>query len=502
MTRGLIAQPGNTDSFYHFNAAHRLVQGQGLTDPYLWTYIGLPESLPAPSHLYWMPLTALSAALGMALLNQPGDYAAAQLPFTMMFFALAWAGYWLGLRLGGTRRHAWVAGLLTVFSGFFTRFWGTTDTFAPYALAGSLCLVCMGKAAAAPQPSVRWYALAGALAGLGHLTRADGVLLLLVGWAVIFWPGRGAAWITRPRLLAAVLMTAAYLLVMLPWFVRNLQGVGVLLPVGGAQGFWYTEYNDLFNYPPEVDPASVPLGRLLAARWEAFTNNLATFIAVEGFVVMMPLMLVALWRRRRDGFLRGFWLYALGLHLLMTLVFPFAGYRGGLLHSAAALVPWWAALAVLGVDDVVAWAAARRKRWQPAAARRMFSAGLVCIALFLSLYIGNAGRVPATVPRLYPALRALLPADAVVMINDPAQLYYFTGLRGVVLPNAPPEVILEIARRYGVTHLVIEGINEDGRQSGAAPAALWPLLYTLPDFLVPLPLEAFPAVRVYALAAP
>ena len=111
-TRGLVAQPGFTDAFYHFNAAARLAHGDGLTDPYLWTYIGAPDHLPAPSHLYWMPLTSLIAAVGMALFG--ASYAAAQLPFTLMYAATAGVGFWLGGRIGGGRRHAWVAGLLTL----------------------------------------------------------------------------------------------------------------------------------------------------------------------------------------------------------------------------------------------------------------------------------------------------------------------------------------------------------------------------------------------------
>ena len=80
MTRGLTARPAYTDAFYYFNAADRLVSGQGLTDPYLWTYIGAPDHIPGPSHGYWMPLASLIAALGMWIFNAPGDYAAAQIP--------------------------------------------------------------------------------------------------------------------------------------------------------------------------------------------------------------------------------------------------------------------------------------------------------------------------------------------------------------------------------------------------------------------------------------
>jgi len=42
------------------------------------------------------------------------------------------------------------------------------------------------------------------------------------------------------------------------------------------------------------------------------------------------------------------------------------------------------------------------------------------------------------------------------MVNDPAALYYHTGRMGVVVPNASPEVIPEIAAKYGVTYLVVD----------------------------------------------
>ena len=512
ITRGLIAGPGFTDVFYHLNAANRLVSGQGLTDAYLWTYIGAPETLPVPSHLYWMPLTSLSAAFGMWLFNAPGNYAAAQFPLTLMFAGTVYVGFWLGGRLGGTRRHAWIAGLLTLFSGFYTRFWGAVDTFAPYALVGSLCLVFIGLAVDRPEsetstrPSLLFFALAGAMSALAHLTRADGVLLLIVGWAVILWPfGKGRS--PRQRIFSLVVMTGAYLLVMLPWFIRNLNAIGTPMPLGGTQAIWFTEYNDIFNYPPQSNPATFfanGLGTLFATRWEAFagnqglfSGNLGTFLAVEGLVVMTPLMLIGLWRRRSLPFLRGFWLYALSVHLAMTLIFPYPGYRGGLLHSAAALVPWWAALGIVGLDDCVEWIAKRRHSWNTGVAKLIFSGALLAVAIFLSVNIGQRNAVPPVqTPALYRELLDKLPKDARMMINDPGQLYYFTGFSGVVLPNEAPEAILAIARKYQVGYVLLEEVTPEN--TAASSAKLWPILTALPDFLTLVPLDN-PGVRLYAI---
>jgi hypothetical protein len=545
ITRGLVAQPGFTDAFYHYNAAERLVSGEGLTDDYLWVYIGAPDSLPAPSHIYWMPLTSLSAALGIAVLNAPDDYTAAQLAFVLMLAGAACTGYWLGARLGGKARHAWMAGLVTLLGGFYMRFWGATDTFVPYALVGSLCLVCMGLGVKVGrtserddplrykdqnphpptpsplhregeensslgrtklfvqqgrgEPAIRtyvWFAVSGALVALGHLTRADGLLLLLVGWVVIVWEREMPF---SKRLLSIAVLTLVYLLVMLPWFVRNLSAVGSPLPVGGTQGIWYGDYNDLFNYPPDASPQTFfadGLGLLLSTRWEALLENLKTFVAIEGMIVLTPLMLIGLWVRRRDGFLRGFWLYALGLHLAMTLLFPFPGIRGGLFHSASALLPWWAALGAAGLDDAVDWIARRRKNWKAGTAKWIFSAALLGFIVILSLMIALPRRVNVGTPSLYTWLMGQVPPDARVMINDPAQLYYFTKRGGVVLPNEAPDVIPEIARKYGVRYLLLEGVTENGQAQ--ASQKLWPILTDDYDFLIPVALD-YPGVKLYEI---
>lgn len=505
VTYGLVQGPSFTDAFYHFNAAQQLVTGHGLTDHYLWHYIGAPDSLPTPSHLYWMPLTSLSAALGMWLFDAPGNYAAAQVPLALMLAGIVTIGFWLGERLGGTRRHAWLAGLLTLMGGFFARFWGATDTFAPYGLAGASCLLFAGLALESARRRYVYWALAGAMAGLGHLARADGLLLLLAGWAAILWPFyRRQAASSRGRLLALVVMTAAYLLVMAPWFVRSYRLTGSLLPVGGTQGIWFTEYNDLFNYPPDSSPATFfanGLDLLWQTRWQAFTANVGTLIAVEGMIVLFPLMLMGLWRRRAEPFLRGFWLYALGLHLAMTLVFPFPGVRGGLFHSAAALFPWWMALGAVGLDDAVDWIAKRRRSWKPGAAKAVFSAALLVFALALTLSVALPRRGTTATPALYPALSAQLPDDARVMINDPARLYYYTGLSGVVLPNEAPDTILTIARKYHIGYVVLESVEDDaGRVAWAISDKLMPMLDHPPEFLTEIPIDV-PGVKLYAIEA-
>src|SRR5690606_26093449 len=82
----LVEQPGYMDAYYYYNAAHRLVSGDGLTDPYVWHYLDAPDALPAPSHTYWMPLQSLLAAGAMALGG--ATFGAAQVPSVLCYAGL------------------------------------------------------------------------------------------------------------------------------------------------------------------------------------------------------------------------------------------------------------------------------------------------------------------------------------------------------------------------------------------------------------------------------
>ncbi len=487
-----VPEPAYTDAYYYFNAGRRLAQGEGLTDPYIaLTYIGAPEALPAPAHTYWMPLTSLLVALA------GGSFRLGQVIFVLMWVALAVLAFWLGGRLGGSRRHAWAAGLLTVCPGYYAPFLTTTDTFAPFGLLGALSLLAMGLG--------RWrggwrhYALAGALAGLAHLARADGLLLVGVLALMAVWPRPESGSETRPHNFKRGLAwtgagLAAYGLVMLPWLVRNWRAIGTPLPVGGAATIWLRGYDEIVRYPAAITADSFfawGWENIVRSRWEALVNNLGTFVAVEGLIVLSPLIVIALIRRWRHPLLLPVAVYAVLLHLAMTVAFAYPGYRGGLFHSAAALIPWWMAAGVLGLDDVVDWVARRRRHWRAATAKMIFTAAAIVIAALLTVAVSRTrlGRSGASDP-LIRAAREVLPEDAVVMSNDPAAVYYHTGLSGVVVPDSGPEAIRALAGRYGVTHVLLDEnrtlpLNDlyEGREQ--------------PPFLRPIPQDVADSVRVF-----
>lgn len=480
-----ITGPGYTDAYYYFNAGQRLASGQGLTEPYIaLTYLNAPESLPAPAHTYWMPLPSLLVALA------GGTFRVAQIPFVMMWVGLALLAFWLGARLGGTPRHAWAAGLLTVFCGFYAPYLVLPETFAPFGLAGALSLLMMGLGRV--RRDWRLYVVGGALAALAHLTRADGLLLPGILVLVTLWPERDRDYAARARISGVLAGIAGYGVVMAPWMVRNLTVIGTPLPVGGTATMWLRGYNELVSYPPSMSLASFlewGAGNILASRWEAFTNNLGTFVAVEGLVVLAPLIILAVVRRWRDPLILPVTLYALALHLAMTLAFAYPGYRGGLFHSAAALIPWWMVLGLLGLDDAIEWIARRRRTWRPAQAKRIFTVAVIVIAVALTArsVMGRWGGVDTT---RYAALDALLPDNAVVMSNDPAALYYHAGRAGIVIPEAAPEDLRDLLARYDVTHLVLDANHTDSLADVYAGRQTF-------DFLTPMAQDALPDVLVF-----
>ncbi|MEK7278776.1 MAG: glycosyltransferase family 39 protein, partial [Chloroflexota bacterium] len=428
--------------------------------------------LPHPSHLYWMPLTSIIAALSMLLFGQ--TFAAARVPFVVIASLLPPIAYRIARTVGSgwiadvadaerhplhakrlqnplppLPRHALTAGLLTVFSGFYPAFWGTTDAFALYACIGALTLFAIARGAETGR--LRWWALAGVGAGLAHLTRADGILLLAV--ALFF------AFTSRPHPHTPILLFG-YLLVTLPWFIRNIQVAGSPFGAGGAGTLWLIEYNDLFNYPSNLSAAryfAAGPAVILRGKWEALITNMQTILAVQGLIFLAPFIAIGLWRLRKHSLYRPVILYAALLYAAMTFAFSFPGARGGLFHSGAALAPFYFPAALVGLDAAIEWIAARRAHWQAEKAKRNFSVITVVLACLLSLGLlwtrlpkWNEGSVA------FALIGAAIPGDAVVMSNNPPGLWIATGHPGVPLPNGDASTVMAVADQFHVRYLLLD----------------------------------------------
>jgi 4-amino-4-deoxy-L-arabinose transferase-like glycosyltransferase len=486
----LNPRPSYLDSYYHYNAAARWASGEGLTDTALWVYLGLPEGLQepiteTPSHLYWMPMTSLLAGASMKVFGI--SYAAAQIPMALCYAGAillsALAGGWLG----GAKRHAALAMLLMLASSSFAPMWGETDTFAPYALFGAGALAAMVQARVTD--NWRWWLFAGLLSGAGHLTRSDGLLLVMVGVLVALLSGR------RSRTVGLAAVVIGYLVVMGPWFVRMINVVGAPLPVGGLQTAYITAYEQIFRYPwHELSLGSVGIPALIQTRIETLPQNLGTFFVSEGWLVLWPLMLWGLFRAHPAARLT-VGLFALGLHVAMSLVFAWPAARGGLFHGASALMPWWSALTIIGAEALIDRLIRRQPRMRTFT--QVLVLGITVAAAFLMTSFTLSTPKRATEPQSITALRPLLTAGDRLMATDPALNYYHLGVGGVVLPDAPVAQLEQMAETFDLDYFVFEGIIEqpDGMLDPIAPESLKAIMNETPPFLQLV--EDFGHTRLY-----
>jgi len=462
LTMPLLSGPGYMDAAYYVDGALNLYEGRGFNDLFLWNYMGDPAGIPQPSHLYWMPLSSLLIYPSFLVLGP--TFRAAQVPFVLLSALLPVLSYWVAYGVSQQRRRAVVSGLLTILSGFYLLRWVTPDNFAPFAIAGGICLWALGQGI---EKSGRgWFALAGVGAGLGHLSRADGMLLVAVAGLMVFWSACRDR--TQIRRLAGglVWLVIGYLIVMGPWFVRNWVTIGRPLATDGAQTVWLTDYDDLFGYR---NPLTVERylawgwGNIVSSKLRALWLNLQTVLFVGWMIFLVPPGLVGVWRLRKRASFQGAWLYLVVLYLAMSLVFTFAGWRGGMLHSLVALLPFFYAAAMEGLDAFVAWMVRRRKSWRQREAQTVFSGAAVVFALALSLVLAVQAAPAARAEHPYQQVAGWLEAEsdpqARVMINDPAMLYYYGRRPCVVIPNGELDTVIEVMRRYHVQFLVLDENN-------------------------------------------
>lgn len=461
-----LQTPGYMDADYYFGGALRLAQGAGFSEPYLWNYLAPVTALPAPSHLYWMPLTSLVAAAGMVVFGD--SFRAAQVMMVLTAATLpVLALYIARVELGGSRRVGWVAGLLAALGGFFLVRWGTTDGFGLYGLVGTGFLLTTAHGLRGP--GWRCWLAAGLLAALAHLTRADGVLLVGVGGLLALGYAVRERWPWQRLLMAWGLLVLGYLLLMGPWLVRNVLVIGSPLAPGGSQSLWLHDYNELFNYQQPLtlaDYLAPGWGAIARQKLDGLWQMAQNMVAVQGLIVVTPLIVLAAWQRRRDPLVQTGLLYEAVLVLVMGVVFTLPGVRGGFFHSAAALHPLLMALGALGLDAAVDWAAARLPHWQPEAAKPRFAGLLLAVAAVLTLAVTvrplqtwNADVA------LYAEGQAWLAAnapEAVLAVGNPPGWWAGTGHAAVVIPNGDAEMLWAVVEQFDVDVVLLDANHPGG----------------------------------------
>jgi hypothetical protein len=406
---------------------------------------------------------------------------AARLPYILLAGLYPVLSVSLARKMGVSSKNLWIAGGLGVFSGVYLVYASIPETFGPYLVLGAtflLLLMWEGWGTVHGRPLI-WHSwLLGLAAGAMHLTRTDGILWASGGMLWILWTTRQPR--TRRKYREMInsigLYLAGYLLFMGAWYARNLVSYGTLMPFGNTRALWITAYNQTFNFPVDAINFSTwcaaGLDVHLTAWMEALSRNLGNLLVVQGMIFLLPLIIAGLWQMRRTKAIQfGLLLWA-GSFLLMTVIFPYAGARGGYLHSGSAFqCLFWAAVPI-GLERFVDWGH-RKRNWQVSQALPTFGVFILVIAglmtgwFYATKIVGWPGGAQwGQGTKTYELIgNRLNEFDAnpagLVMVNNPPGFYYATGRSSIVIPGGDESQLVAAARYYGAHLLILESGQEN-----------------------------------------
>jgi hypothetical protein len=451
--------PGYMDAEYYYAMGLRIVNNHTLSEPFAWNYLNGFSGLPQPGFTFWMPAPAFLAGLSMLITRGIGfSHARAGFVITSAFIPIivAMATY----KVTGKKEIGLTAGLLSVFSGFYAPFLTTIDSFGMIMLLGGAYLLV------AQQCTERWkFYLMGLMVGLMHLSRADGFIWIIP--AVFIAVSEKKNLLTR-----FLLIFFGYLNVMFPWFIRNWVVLGSPLPPGNSRMFWLTSYDDLFLYHIEslnfITWSAQGLRSIINNISGALFANLKTALFIQGQIILLPLILIGLFDYRKNRTIRSLvttWIFAF---VVMTVVFPFAGSRGGFFHSGAAFQPVFWLLAAVGLDRFIHWGINNR-RWKEVQARPILTAGLLVILMSVTAFVHNQrvrGSSTKDVQWNQGYLAAIevdrkledlnIPEGELVMINNPPGLYIASGRSAITIPSGGIHEIFTAAAEAQAGVLILE----------------------------------------------
>jgi hypothetical protein len=497
--------PAYPDSYYYVDVARSIYAGNGLTIDLIWIFpevggvIPAQPTLPIPSNAHWMPLASLVQLPFMAVLGPTA--VASALPFAFIG-AVAAPITWAVARDAGA---SWVvavgAGILVAIPVLTAAFMVQPDNFSLYQ---PLVLGALWMGARGLKGSPRAFVAAGLLAGLATLSRNDGLLVLgALGLAFLWdrWRHRRIPWA------AAVACVGLFVLVMAPWWLRQLTVFGSISPSTASGKVFFirdiAEWNSI-STPATLDHLlGMGIGPLLLSRVGGLVAAVMIYVTLVAGFILAPFMIGGAWLRRRSLGFGPFFIYAGLLFAFSALISAVHVPGGTFIHSAIALAPHSYILALEGIVAAVLWVAARRPAWQPEAAKRVFTGAAVAFAAVAAL--GGAAFVHqawadsrAKFLRVAEALDgAGAGSSARVMSIDAAGTKYWTGRGGVVLVNDPEPTIEAVARAYEIDWLVLD--REDSVEPLAPILEGGPRPSWLGDPVLahgqPLQLAVFPVIR-------
>lgn len=487
----LVAFTPTEGSQYYVGVAANLVAGQGLVSDAVWSYATPPQVVPKPAFELWLPMATFVAALPMALVG--ATLASAQAGMALLGASvapLAWfvgreAAAVSGLDARRTRAVAITSGLVAAILAPFVTAVAGPDSTTPFLVFGTLAAVVAPRALPSRTAVARrpWLAPLGfgLVLGLAYLSRQEAIWIALA-WLLLAAvdlrhqaPGRrlrsgvGTLW---PVVLGGLLVVG-------PWLLRNTLDLGGPLPGQAVENLWLRRNEDIFAWldrPTAAGYLGRGAGGWLGDRVEAILHQLVSVVVTPAFPIGLLglIAVVGLWRSpalRRPTSL-AMLLLSGGLTFAATaLLFPVATRWGTFLHSAGPLLVGLVVATALAGDALMARISMRRAWGKvnvvlvPIA---LLAVALPLLALQLLIVARQAdalgARYAATAIHLAQLTGSQGDGDRarpVYLTDHPMWLAEVTGDLAIALADEPFASVVDLARTFGATWIVV--LDKDGR---------------------------------------
>jgi hypothetical protein len=460
------------DSYYYVDVARALQSGHGFNIDFIWSFVDvggripIDPTLPIPSNAHWMPLASIIQLPTIWLLGPTS--LASTIPFAILGALAAPMTWLLAREIGCSPRVAMAAGIAVAAPAAATLFMAQPDNLALYQPLGLGVLWLTARGLKGKGGS---YVLAGLLVGIATLARNDGILLgAAVGLAFVWdrwraWRSSGSRAPAIPWRYAGACF-ALFLVVVAPWYIRQLVVFGSLSPSSTSGRILmiqtYEQMNSVTGDTSLAGFLSQGIGPLLQSRLLGFVSALQIYFVIATPIVLAPFVLIGGWARQRSIEFGPFFAYAAILFAAAGLVFAVHVPYGTFLHSAVALVPMTFILAFEGAVIASRWTARHRPTWTEEGAARLFLMASVASVMVnataftaLAMPAWNADR-DNRLAAGHALEAAGAPVTDLLLSADPAGFKYFTDRGGVVTPNDSLEVIHAVAADYDIRWLVLE----------------------------------------------
>lgn len=445
-----MQSPGHGDHAYYFELAKNLAEGRGFVIDYVWHFLVLPDGLTHYSNDFWMPLTSIIISVFLMAFGK--SMLSALLPSIIFGLGLAFITFFIGMEYTKSRMISLWSAIICLFAPSLFKYSLLTDSSVYYAVFVAAGLLMIIKAKSQP----KFYIAAAIFAGLAHLTRQDGLFLMLVLLLAIVVSADNM----KSKMRLVIFGLAAYLLTISPLPVINFMSTGRLFISKTYKIAFVTTHDDIYSYAKDLSLSSYlswGMRNILTSKIAALWNNIIAILqsfsrelVVISILAFSRMISLKIWRFRWNDYYPPLVFLAL-LFIFYTLIATFPAMGGAFFRSAMAFVPFGIVMAVEMLKKII---------------RKPQAFGLLMMLILAAAIAGSVRLSKATVADVnqqaqeLKSIAAAIEAmnidesEIVIMTRNPWETNVITGFKTVQIPNNDIDTIYEIARKYGANYLV------------------------------------------------